>query len=86
MRGLDKSKGFLAFIIFLGAISGSLLGDLLGSRFEKLYFLKNIYSIGTSKPLSLDLKILTISLGINFNINLMSILGIILSIILYRNN
>lgn len=86
MRGLDKSKGFLVFVVLLGAICGSLLGDLLGSNIEVLHFLKNVYSVGTSTPLSLDLKVLTISFGMKFNINLMSIFGIILAIILYRKS
>ena len=84
MRGSEKSIGFLIFVILLGAICGSLIGDLLGANINALKFLKNIYTIGTSKPLTLDLKVLSLSFGINFNINLMSILGIILAIILYR--
>lgn len=84
MRGSEKSTGFLIFIILLGAICGSLLGDMLGSNVKALDFLKNVYSIGTSKPLTLDLKVLSLSFGINFNVNLMSILGIILAIILYK--
>lgn len=84
MRGSEKSIGFLIFVILLGAICGSLIGDLLGANINALKFLRNIYTIGTSKPLTLDLKVLSLSFGINFNINLMSILGIILAIILYR--
>lgn len=84
MRGSEKSIGFLIFVILLGAICGSLIGDLLGANINALKFLKNIYTIGTAKPLTLDLKVLSLSFGINFNINLMSILGIILAIILYR--
>jgi hypothetical protein len=84
LRGSEKSIGFLIFVILLGAICGSLIGDLLGANINVLKFLRNIYTIGTSKPLTLDLKVLSLSFGINFNINLMSILGIILAIILYR--
>jgi hypothetical protein len=84
LRGSEKSIGFLIFIILLGAICGSLLGDMLGTNIKALQFLKVIYSIGTNKPLALDLKVLSLSFGINFNINLMSIIGIILAIILHR--
>ncbi|MFL0247468.1 DUF4321 domain-containing protein [Candidatus Clostridium stratigraminis] len=84
MRGSEKSKSFLFFIIILGAICGSLIGDLLGSNIKYLSLLKNAYNIGTKNPLVLDLKILSISFGINFNISLMTIIGIILAIILYR--
>jgi hypothetical protein len=84
LRGSEKSTGFWIFVIILGAIGGSLIGDLLGANIKALQFLKNIYSVGTAKPWTLDLKVLSLSFGINFNINLMSILGIILAIILYR--
>lgn len=84
MRGSEKSRGFLFFIILLGAICGSLIGDMLGSNIKYLSALKSVYSIGTSRPLSVDLKILSISFGLNFNISLMSIIGIMLAIIIYR--
>jgi hypothetical protein len=84
MRGSEKSRGFLFFIILLGAICGSLIGDMLGSNIKYLSALKSAYSIGTNKPLSLDLKILSISFGMNLNVSFMSIIGIILAIILYR--
>lgn len=84
MRGSNKSSGLLVFVILLGSICGSLLGDMLGANIKALQFLKNVYSIGTAKPLTLDLRVLSLSFGINFNVNLMSILGIIVAIILYR--
>lgn len=84
MRGSEKSTRFMIFVILLGAICGSLIGDLLGSNIKALHFLKNVYAVGISKPLTLDLRVLSLSFGANFNINLMAILGIILAIILYR--
>ncbi|MCM8710362.1 DUF4321 domain-containing protein [Clostridium sp. SYSU_GA19001] len=84
MKGLDKSKGFFIFTVFLGAIGGSLLGDMLGTNIKFLHALKSVYSIGTSKPITLDLKVLSLSFGLNYNVNLMSIFGIVLAIILYR--
>lgn len=84
MRGAEKGRSFLFLIIILGAICGSLIGDMLGNNLKYMSFLKNAYFIGTKNPLSIDLKILSISFGINFNISLMTIIGIILAIILYR--
>jgi hypothetical protein len=84
LKGTVRSTGILIFVILLGAICGSLIGDLLGANVKGLQFLKHGYSIGTSKPLTLDLKVLSLSFGINFNVNLMSILGIIMAIISYR--
>nr|WP_241393881.1 DUF4321 domain-containing protein [Clostridium acetobutylicum] len=67
----------------IGCVGGSLVGDILGEHFTKIDFLKKAYSIGTVKPLVIDLKVLNFTLGLNFNVNLMSILGIIVAIIIY---
>ena len=84
MRGTVKKNGLFIFILFLGAVGGNFIGDILGDKFKSFSFLKNIYSIGTSKPFSLDLKIISLTLGININFNIMTIIGIILAIILYK--
>ncbi|MBC2580618.1 DUF4321 domain-containing protein [Clostridium sp. DJ247] len=84
MRGAEKSISFLWFVIFLGAICGSLVGDILGNNVRILNFLKNSYAIGTSTPSVLDLKVVILTLGLNLNINIMTIIGIIMAIILYR--
>ncbi|MDW8799870.1 MULTISPECIES: DUF4321 domain-containing protein [Clostridium] len=84
MRGVEKGISFLWFIIFLGAVCGSLIGDILGSSLSILNFLKDSYAIGTSTPIILNLKVMVLTLGLNFNINIMTIIGIIVAIILYR--
>ncbi|MGE5629069.1 MAG: DUF4321 domain-containing protein [Solirubrobacterales bacterium] len=84
MKGIGKNQGFKWFLIVLGAVSGSILGDILGSNFSSLYFLKAAYSIGTSAPVILNLKVFVFTLGLNFNINIMTIIGTIVAIILYR--
>ncbi|WPC42880.1 DUF4321 domain-containing protein [Clostridium sp. JS66] len=86
MRGAEKGIGFLWFIIFLGAVCGSLIGDILGNNLSFLSFLKNSYAIGTSTPISLNLKVMIVTLGLNFNINVMTIIGIIMAIILYKRH
>lgn len=84
VRGAEKSISFLWFVIFLGAVCGSLIGDILGDSLSILSFLKNSYSVGTSTPIVLNLKIMVLTLGLNFNINIMTIIGVIMAIILYR--
>jgi hypothetical protein len=70
--------------MLIGAISGSFIGELLGDNIHALEFLKNTYTIGMRSPMLIDLKVLAVNFGINFNINIMSIIGIVLAIILYR--
>jgi hypothetical protein len=84
MRNTERKVGFFIFIVFLGAITGSLVGDIVGKSVESLSFFKNIYTVGISEPLHLNLKVIAVTFGLNFNINLMSIIGIILAIILVR--
>jgi hypothetical protein len=83
MRGGERRE-FLWFFILLGAISGSLIGDFVGDNIKGLAFLKTSYPIGTSSPFVLNLKVMVITIGLNLNMNIMTIIGIILAIILYR--
>ena len=84
VRGAEKSISFLWFVIFLGAVCGSLIGDVLGNSLHILSFLRTSYAIGTTTPIILNLKVMSLTLGLNFNINVMTIIGIIMAIILYR--
>jgi len=84
LKSTEKRNSYFVFFILIGAISGSLIGDLLGNNVGALKFLKSTYTIGMSNPMLLDIKVLTVTFGINFNINIMSIVGIVLAIILYR--
>lgn len=80
----NGKKSLLWFFILVGAISGSLLGDMIGNNVEKLHFLNNSCSIGTANPFTLNLKVMTITLGVNLKVNIMTIIGVILAIILYK--
>ncbi|MFA9398954.1 MAG: DUF4321 domain-containing protein [Clostridiaceae bacterium] len=84
MKSSKKTTCSLIIVSILGGILGTFIGDILGNKFEFLNFLKVIYTIGTKSPLSIDLKIVDFTFGFNFNFNIMSILGVILSIIIYK--
>lgn len=84
MRGTGDKKGLLIFFIILGAIAGSLAGDIIGNNFKPLQILSKGFLIGMTNPLILNLRAIVITFGLSININIMTILGIILAIILYR--
>lgn len=80
----SNSKNNFWIFVLLGAIGGSFLGEALGNSIKELNFLKTTYSIGTPNPFILNLKVIEFTFGVNFNINIMTIVGVILAIILYR--
>lgn len=80
----SKNGKMLFLAIIIGGIFGTLIDDIVGSKVKALSFLKTSYPIGTPKALTLDLKVLSLTFGINFNVGLMTIICIILAIIIYR--
>ncbi|MEG1255162.1 DUF4321 domain-containing protein [Clostridium sp.] len=84
MGKVYRSTKEYIFITLLGAISGSFIGEFLGSTFAVLGFLGKTYFIGLKSPLIVDLKVLEITFGLGFGLNLMSIIGIVLAIVLYK--
>ncbi|MDD3223808.1 MAG: DUF4321 domain-containing protein [Clostridium sp.] len=83
---IGKNSKYFIFLIVLGGLGGTVVGDLVGTRFDKLAFLKSAYTIGTYKPLILDLKIMSLTFGVNISINIMTIIGIILAILLSKKH
>lgn len=84
MKGSGSFGKLFVFIVLIGAIAGTLIGDIIGSNVSFFGFLKTSYVFGTAAPLTLNLRVITIAFGINFYINIMTITGIIVAIILYR--
>ncbi|SFB31603.1 DUF4321 domain-containing protein [Clostridium frigidicarnis] len=84
MRDLKGKAGLSLVLIILFAILGNLLGELLGNNIQTLTFLKEFYSIGFTEPLTLDLGIVSTTLGITFKLNIMSMLGIIFAIFVVK--
>lgn len=84
MVSSDGKNRLLAFVILLGAISGNFIGDILGSNVKMLSFLKIPYPIGTYSPFILNLKMVKLTFGINFNMNIMAVVGITIAMLLYR--
>ena len=84
---MNKSnKGYLylfALIIAFG-LAGGAIGKVIVENFKILWFLSNEYTLGMVKPFEIDLGILSFTFGINFTLNILSILGMILGYTLYR--
>ncbi len=77
----------LLVIVILGALIGSVIGEVIAALAPRGY-LETVFSKGInpgiSPPAVLDLKVLTLTLGVTMRINVASVLGIVLALLLYR--
>lgn len=80
-----KDKNIWALLIFIlaGLVVGGLLGEL-ASRVDFLWWLSYGNSFGLAEPLVLDLNIIKITFALTIKVNIASIIGILLSILIYR--
>lgn len=80
-----KEKNVWVFLVFL--LSGLVIGGLLGklaSGVPWLWWLSYEQSFGLENPIILDLNVLKLTFGLMVNINVASIIGMILAIFIYR--
>lgn len=80
-----KEKGTLVLIIFIlcGLVIGGLIGELT-SGISWLSWLNYGQQFGLSTPITLDLGVVQLTLGLLFRINVSSIVGIIIAVFIYR--
>lgn len=86
MSDRGKNKGYLIIVLILGALSGTFMGDVLGKKFSYLGILGEPFTIGLTKPVYIDLNFIKFTFGVVLDINIMTIISIIVVIILFRNN
>lgn len=81
LRRENGRNGWLMLLMVLcGLVVGGFLGELLGKYFP---ILKYGYNLGISAH-EWNFLVLRLTFGINFNINMFSVLGILLGIYMYR--
>ena len=79
MKGAGSKNGWGLFLMLL---AGIVLGGFIGML--ALGWLSYGQTFGLQQPVILDLGILVLTLGLSVNISIASIVGMILSIIIYR--
>lgn len=78
---MNKNNIFLLLLFLLiGLVFGGIIGDYLGQYIKILSYTK---SIGLSN-FNLNLSVITLSFGFTMKLSLASVIGIIISIILFR--
>lgn len=81
-----KEKNIWILLVFL--LSGLVIGGLLGEialKVDWLAWLSYGQNFGLAAPIELDLSVITITFGLMFKINIASIVGMAISIFIYRN-
>lgn len=83
MATKDKNIWILLIFILSGLVIGGLLGELAKSV-DWLWWLAYGNEFGLSSPLTLDLSVIKLSFALIFKINIASIIGMTLAILIYR--
>lgn len=78
-----KNAWVLILFILCGIVLGGLLG-MLADHVAVLSFLNYGQTFGLSSPLVLDLGVLTLTFGVTIRISIASIIGVIISIVIYK--
>ncbi len=83
MSTRDKSIWILIVFILSGIVVGGLLGELAGKS-GNLWWLAYGQEFGLTEPLTLDLSVIKLSFSLLIKLNISSIIGMIIAIIIYR--
>ena len=84
MKGARSKNGWgLLLMLLAGIVLGGFIG-MLAQDIHGLGWLSYGQTFGLQQPVILDLGILVLTLGLSVNISIASIVGMILSIIIYR--
>lgn len=83
MATREKNVWILLVFILAGLVIGGLLGQL-AENIDFLWWLSYGQSFGLSTPIQLDLNVIQITFGLMLKINIASIIGVIIAILIYR--
>lgn len=83
MATREKNIWILLVFLLAGLVVGGLLGKL-ASEVSWLWWLSYEQQFGLESPIVLDLSVIKLTFGLMFKINVASIIGMILSIFIYK--
>ena len=79
MAKLPKDKWMLLLLLVVGSLFGTFIGELLRDSLPFLYYGQ---SIGLN-PTTIDLAVITLTLGLTLKLNLATIIGFFIAIFIY---
>lgn len=84
MKGTGSKNAWALFLMLLsGIVLGGFIG-MLAQNVPSLNWLAYGQSFGLDEPIVLNLGVLIITFGLSIKITIASIIGVVLSIIIYR--
>ena len=83
MATREKNIWLLLVFLLAGLVVGGLIGKL-ASEVSWLWWLSYEQQFGLESPIVLDLSVIKLTFGLMFKINVSSIIGMILSIFIYK--
>lgn len=80
-----KSAGFWLwlFVLLAGLVLGGFIGDVIGG-YQSLSWLAYGKEFGLAEPLVLDCYIFRLTFGFTMRINIASILGVLIALVVYK--
>ena len=88
MSVVSKSYGTLVLYVVIGAILGGFLGELLSgvdALSSLMPYLKNPYPVINVVPSVIDIYVISLTVGFSFSPNLMSIIGVVIAVWIFRH-
>ena len=79
----DKNIWILIVFILSGLVIGGLIGQVTGN-ISWLKWLAYGQEFGLQNPIVLNLGVLTLTFGLMFNINIASIIGLLIAVFVYK--
>jgi len=87
VSAVSKSYSMCIIYVVVGAVLGGILGELL-SGVDALHsimpYLVHTYPVLDMQPMTVNLYVIQLTMGMSFYPNLMSIFGIVVALFLFR--
>ena len=83
MATREKNIWILILCLLAGLVIGGLLGNI-AQNVDFLWWLSYGEEFGLTNPMTLDLSVIKVTLGLVFKINVASIIGMVVAVFVYR--
>lgn len=83
----EKMKGKSTWVCIIFLLAGLVIGGLIGeltSGVNFLWWLSYGQEFGLAEPITFNLNVVRLTFGIVFKINIASIIGVIISMLIYK--